>query len=114
MSQETKTYINIRISEDMKKRVARALEWEGIDQSTLILSYVYQFVQMVEAGDRPDPQKLTYAEQDRNRTKFIQVRVNPKLKQRLKQALNETNLSETTLVLSYLVCFVLESEKKHL
>jgi len=43
------TSIMFRLSEKLKKRFQRCLKFEGIDQTTFLVSSIYRFVEKTEA-----------------------------------------------------------------
>jgi hypothetical protein len=96
----------------MFKRLNDSCEREGINKTTLILSYIYGFVTQVEAGEDPKIIDLSYAKQDTVKTKIVQVSISLVLKERFSNTLKATNLNASSLVMSYLIHFILQSEKR--
>jgi hypothetical protein len=101
-----------RISPKMFERLNDSCLREGIDKSTLIASYIYSFVTQVESKKELDIVDLSYAKMDTNKTEFIQVSIDPILKKRFDSTLKEKGITGSFLIMSYLIHFVLQSEKR--
>jgi antitoxin component of RelBE/YafQ-DinJ toxin-antitoxin module len=112
--EEKRIFINLRVSDPMKKRINRAFDLEGIDWTSLAKTAIYNFVRDVEAGKKPVLEDQKYREMDKERkTKYLQIQISEPLKKRFDEALKETNLSATQVVLPYLLRIMAEAEQKH-
>lgn len=110
--------VPLRFSEPMINRLTSACDQEGIDRSSLVVSYMYQIIKQVKSGQVPEFD-LSYYLLDHNREKVIDIRVSETLKKNFEKTLELLNkertekLTTSNVLISYLIKFVVESEQNN-
>jgi len=107
MSKKRK-YIQVKMSPQLKNRLDKCCQREGITQTSLVQSCIYQFVKQIESGEEPCVYNLD--EYRYHKTFLLQIEIPPNLYDRLKNALSKTGMELSSLVRGYLLHFCMESE----
>lgn len=110
-----KKYVNLRVSDYMKQRINAAFDREGIDWTSLAKAYLYEFTRQVEADLEPNLVNQEYLKHDQQpkKDKYLQIVLNSSIKERFQEAAGKKNLTETAVILPYLIKLTLEFEQKY-